>query len=414
MFIVSNTSCNNCGNTIVAFTVDAVNDPVKGIICATCATIDTNAPISSSPISAVTSTKNVTYDSQYRQWQCLLDGRTFNGPSKFAISQHYRHAHGGKQNIVEGTRRAIEQSLVNVVRKIATPDAVEITGVQQAAADATAGAPSRDLFTDFGNEMYRVIETGMHATPSVPIGLIGKSTIVDMIAETDPWNGRYAIQACHRGMDINAFVGGMYPVPDPNVLVEWHDGKLTKMAREGGIYHIEEMANADPDVLSRLHQVMDEGARRFLDLPESLEGDIDISPIFKYVASWNPPAKNYTSNKIPMPVMRRFGFIFTLDQTVVNEPKLLSLYMPEETARRCMALVVELRQNVDTWVCSRDVKLWGQAIANGFSPMDAVKYSLLPKFTASTDVSSTVMTMARSHFAPNTMAPSSMPSQSEY
>lgn len=418
MFIVTATDCSKCGQTIPAYSTDA-QLLYGNIICGTCANPTVTAPVITEDSSTTPLAHNAVYDRDTRRWVCLLDMREFSGPTRFAISQHYRHQHGGKQNMVIGTRREIEQRAVNVISQVSLPNAEAIEVMQQHVFDADAGEPTRDLFTSFGNKMYEDIERALHAKPPVPIGVEGptghgKSTIIDMIANTAPWNGTYAIQACHRGMDINAFVGGMYPVPDPNVLVEWHDGKLTRMARQGGIYHIEEMANADPDVLSRLHQVMDEGSRRFLDLVESPEGSVIVDANFRYVASYNPPAKNYTSNKIPVPVMRRFGYIFRLDKTVVNEPKLMKLYMPEETARRCMALVVELRRSADTWVCSRDVKLWGQAIANGFEPLDAVRYSLIPKFTSSVDVADTVLNMARSHFAPNTLAPSSMPTESEY
>ena len=419
MFIVTATNCTQCGQTIPAYSVDAEISQ-GNIICASCASTPVWAkPVATQDSSAEPLSRNVIYDQNTNKWVCTLDMREFRGPSKFAIAQHYRHRHGGKENMVIGTSRKIHQELVNVISQVSPPDAEAVTAVQQHVFDANAGEPTRDLFTSFGDKMYEDIERALHAAPPVPIGVEGptghgKSTIIDMIADTPPWNGIYAIQACHRGMDINAFVGGMYPVPDPNVLVEWHDGKLTRMARQGGIYHIEEMANADPDVLSRLHQVMDEGSRRFLDLVESPEGSVTVEANFRYVASYNPPAKNYTSNKIPVPVMRRFGYIFRLDKTVVNEPKLLSLYMPDATARRCMALIVELRRNVDTWVCSRDVILWGQAIANGFEPLDAVQYSLIPKFTSSGDVANDVLMLARSHFAPNTLAPSSMPTESEY
>jgi len=424
MFIITETNCSKCGRAIPPYSTDAQLS-YGNIICATCANPTVTEPVITEDSSATIYplSHNVIFDANTRKWICTIDWREFDGPSMFAISQHYRHRHGGKQNMVVGNAvdnsRELEQRLVNVISNVSPPDAEAIAAVQQHVFDADAGEPTRDLFTSFGNKMYEDIERALHAKPPVPIGVEGptghgKSTIIDMIADTAPWNGTYAIQACHRGMDINAFVGGMYPVPDPSVLVEWHDGKLTRMARQGGIYHIEEMANADPDVLSRLHQVMDEGSRRFLDLVESPEGSVSVDANFRYVASYNPPAKNYTSNKIPMPVMRRFGYIFRLNETVVNEPELMKLYMPEETARRCMALVVELRRSADTWVCSRDVKLWGQAIANGFEPLDAVRYSLIPKFTASVDVADSVLNMARSHFAPNTLAPSSMPTESEY
>ena len=348
--------------------------------------------------------------------ECKYEGNFYN--KRMSMAQHFRHQHGGTSNMVvegdDGVGKVIET--INIVTSPASPDEKEVAAVI-ADINRYGGTPSSDFFNAAGRRYYDVISKAMHAKPRVPVGLVGptghgKSTFIDMIAQDAPWNGKYSVQGYNASMDLDTTIGAMYPVPDPTKLVEWHDGKLTVEARRGGVYHAEEFSNANMDLVSRLHQVMDEGARRFLDLIESLERSLSCHEDFCMVSSWNNPGKGYAGTRLTEPIMHRFGYVIIMDKTVVNEPKLLKTYMADETARRVMNLVAELRRNPDTWVSTRDVKLLGQAVANGFEPLDAIEYSLLGKFTATPELRNAVRTLAKARFDAETVAPS-MPTEEE-
>jgi hypothetical protein len=328
---------------------------------------------------------------------CDNCGREFK--SKASVSQHFRHSHAGQQ--VAFTKKAA----VNV---IANPSPAPAGELEQAATEVAGTVAVNGVDLSFlnpnGLKTFDSASKALHASPALNVAFVGptglgKSAITTLIAQASPWDGRYMSDGCHDGMDIESLVGSTWPGGEGEGLTVWRDGNITAAMRAGAVYHLEEMANAPSEMLSRLHQVMDEGEMRYLSLPESAERRVEIHPNFRYVASWNPPGRGYASNRLTDPVLSRFAVFIELRKPIVNEKAVIRQYVSNDLANRIMRLVTDLRENDDTYVTTRDVKLFAQVLASGITPLDAAEMSFVPKVKR-LDASTTVKNLAKISFDP--------------
>jgi MoxR-like ATPase len=316
--------------------------------------------------------------------------------SKRSLGQHLRHQHGGWGGATFDKARIglVGSGIIDAVNQINGQAQAPAAEAAQCVAEVTAASGVNgvgDLSTKFfnanGRRVYGHVKKGLEA--GLVVGMVGpsgtgKSTIAHLVAQQPPWNGAYDSIGCHDGMDIESIVGSNWPSNDAGKLTVWRDGALTASLRAGGIFHIEELANAPSEILSRCHQFMDEGSLRYASLPESEERRVAIHPNARIIASWNPPNKGYASTRITKPIMSRFGIIVDVSKPIVREKDLARLFVDDDTANRIMRLVVDMRGSEETYISTRDVKLFAQVIASGISPIDAVKLSLLPKVSGNT------------------------------
>jgi MoxR-like ATPase len=87
----------------------------------------------------------------------------------------------------------------------------------------------------------------------------------------------------------------------------WHDGTITKAARNGGILHIDEFSLLDGEIQARLHELFD--AQRRLSLEGITSETIKAHPDLFVVVTLNPPEHARHAKPVSQPLMSRFDAV---------------------------------------------------------------------------------------------------------
>ncbi len=138
----------------------------------------------------------------------------------------------------------------------------------------------------FYQKIGREIEVFEHAAKNnLPLLLkgptgTGKSRFIEYMAHQ--MNRTLITVACHEETSSTDLIGRFIIKGTETV---WQDGPLTRAAKEGAIFYLDEIAEARPDVLVVVHPLTDFRRKLYID---KLGEEIEVAPDFMFVASFNP------------------------------------------------------------------------------------------------------------------------------
>lgn len=161
------------------------------------------------------------------------------------------------------------------------------------------GSEARLILTRRTREiLYRLAKAAVMGENVALVGerASGKTAIVKMLAALT--GRRYYRQTFSADTDVAQLVGAWD-------VAGWMDGTILQAGRPGGrkaIYLADELNLASPSVLERLNPVLDD--ERALVLAEKDGERVELDPEFRFIASMNPPRKEYGGRKILSPAMR--------------------------------------------------------------------------------------------------------------
>ena len=139
---------------------------------------------------------------------------------------------------------------------------------------------------------------------------------------------------CHQGMDIAWLIGMPAPTNIVNgVGLVWVDGELTRAVRGGLMIVMEEFNMMPPEMLTRLHGVLDQSHPSHV-LPEAsglTDAYVPIHPDFWFVASMNPVESGYDGSQLSKPMLDRLTYQIPVNQPLGDEAAILKEYFPEDT-----------------------------------------------------------------------------------
>jgi hypothetical protein len=90
--------------------------------------------------------------------------------------------------------------------------------------------------------------------------------------------------SCHDGLEVDDLIGKYVRSGGE---WRWRWGKLVTLVRHGGIALADEIDSARPEMLARIHSLLE--PRRTLSVPEHKGEEIEAHPDFQFVATANPP-----------------------------------------------------------------------------------------------------------------------------
>ena len=183
----------------------------------------------------------------------------------------------------------------------------------------------------------------------------------------------------------------------------WVDGQIVSWAKNGGILYLDEANKMKADIAARLNPILDD--REHLVLME-MDGEvIKRHPLGYMVLSINPLTQEFVAAKpLNDALRRRMGAWLNFDYLSVSpnvSEKEVHLIMEkgdvdEATAERIVQVAAELRlkyKNGDLpyGPSVRDLSNWSQLIADGSSPHEAARQTIVALTSDETDVQDEVM-----------------------
>ena len=138
---------------------------------------------------------------------------------------------------------------------------------------------------------------------------------------------------CHQGMDIAWLIGMPAPTNIGNgVGLIWVDGELTRAVRGGLMIMMEEYNMMPPEMLTRLHGVLDQSNPSHV-LPEAsglTDAHVPVNPDFWFVASMNPVEAGYDGSQLSYAMKDRLTYQIPVNQPLGDEAAILKEYFPED------------------------------------------------------------------------------------
>lgn len=227
----------------------------------------------------------------------------------------------------------------------------------------------------------------------------GKTFIVQTVMEILGKNV-VAVNA-HPGMDIRDLVGQWRPeaLEAGGVTIRWEDGTFTDAVRKGMTFMLEEATRAPQEFMSRMYGVMD-SAGAYWSLPENGEASVPIGDGFSVVATANPPGKGYLAQNLDKAFLRRFKWVRNIDEPLADEEKTLRYILGDgveavDRAKRFYTWVDDAREAADTNINTGDLAAVAEMTMRGFTPMQAIEFTVTPKYAGS---ASALLTGGRAHF----------------
>lgn len=139
--------------------------------------------------------------------------------------------------------------------------------------------------------------------------------------------------SCHDDLTAADLVG-RYLIGDGNTV--WNDGPLARAVRTGAICYLDEVVEARKDTTVVLHPLADD--RRVLPIERTGE-ELQATPEFMLVVSYNPGYQNLLKNLKPSTRQRFVALVFDYPEPVIERG------------------IIETESGVDTAVSTRLVKL---------------------------------------------------------
>lgn len=151
--------------------------------------------------------------------------------------------------------------------------------------------------------------------------------------------------ACNQAFDMSAIFGSWQPTADGSL--EWVDGVLTTMAREGrGVVLVDEINMAAERALARLYGLFD--SRREIVLYEH-SGEVIRIPAgsdFVLISAWNPGYRG--TRELSQALPNRMAFVMEFDYDDEVEADLIFIPAVREMARKLRTMSREIRTPVST------------------------------------------------------------------
>lgn len=183
---------------------------------------------------------------------------------------------------------------------------------------------------------------------------------------------------------VDEFVGKTLLRKDGNSTVTfWQDGVVIKAMREGHWIVLDEINMAAPDILAKLHSLLDDD--RFITLVEK-DGEV-VRPHadFRLFATMNPPEDYVGTKDLNKALMSRFPVILNVDYSdqeakIVQERTGVDALVAEEL----VMVATELRKNkksgaINFIPSTRDLIYCGGLITAGFPKKEAMILSMVNK-----------------------------------
>ena len=228
----------------------------------------------------------------------------------------------------------------------------------------------------------------------------GKTFVVQTVMKI--LGGEFVAVNAHPGMDIRDLVGQWRPeaLEQGGVTIKWEDGTFTDAVRTGKTFMLEEATRGPQEFMSRMYGVMD-ASGAYWSLPENGEAAVEIADGFSVVATANPPGKGYLSQNLDKAFLRRFKWVRSIDEPLADEEKALTYILGDGTAeqvdraKRFFSWVDDAREAADSNVNTGDLTAVAEMTMRGFTPMQAIEYTVTPKYPGT---ASALLTGGRAHF----------------
>ena len=130
---------------------------------------------------------------------------------------------------------------------------------------------------------------------------------------------------CNSAIDFTQVIGGLYPSPDRTL--EWVDGGITKIVREGGVLLVNELNNAPKNLSQYLMSLLDD--RRSITLMGNGNEVVNAHPELLIVADQNP---NYRGTQLlneawkdRFEIKLRYGYDNAIEKKIIKSSSLLEL-----------------------------------------------------------------------------------------
>jgi hypothetical protein len=251
---------------------------------------------------------------------------------------------------------------------------------------------NRDLamgyYTAYGQarllELEQILMEGRNnGEPSMPVLLLGPtgSSKSRMIRDLTNKQGiTYTESNAYPNMDVSLLFGMFRPNEDfMKDGLSWQDGLLTHAISTAGAFFMEEVTRAPQDALGRFFPVTDNGFRT-LPLMEKGELSRDIPQDFWFVATANPATAGYAVQRMDRAFRSRF-MIMRLDEPVADEPRILDDILGNHPHREAFwKVVLEARNNPESYVNTRDIIMAARAIRGGIDPVRAIEMGISYKY----------------------------------
>ena len=219
--------------------------------------------------------------------------------------------------------------------------------------------------------------------PPMPLLLIGptgggKSRMIRDL--TNKHGITYTESNAYPNMDVSLLFGMFRPNEDfLKDGLTWQDGLLTHAVSTGGAFFMEEVTRAPQDALGRFFPVTDNGFRT-LPLMEKGELSRSIPQDFWFIATANPATAGYAVQRMDRAFRSRF-MIMRLDEPVADEPRILDDILGNHPHRESFwKVVLEARNNPESYVNTRDIIMTARAIRGGMDPVRAIEMGISYKY----------------------------------
>lgn len=182
--------------------------------------------------------------------------------------------------------------------------------------------------------------------------------------------------SCHDDTSATDLVG-RYLVRGSDTV--WHDGPVTRAARQGAILYLDEIAEAREDVIVVLHSLSDHRRQLFVDRHDET---LVAHPSFALVASFNPGYQR-GFKELKASTRQRFVFMsFSYPEPAVEaEIVVHESGVDAKVAKQLVAIATKMRGmeelgGIDT-VSTRALVAAGKLIANGLDARRAVRVAVV-------------------------------------
>ena len=325
--------------------------------------------------------------------ECANCGRKYTNP--VALQRCPCGNNGGAQTIsfvsdVLSAPVAVEPEPTDAAKELYAYNA---SVVEKGIRTPTIATPHKETSIDNGNVSYysvygqerldEMLVIGRDTRNRMPVLLIGptgggKSRMIRDLCNKHSIT--YTESNAYPNMDVSLLFGMFRPNEDfMKDGLSWQDGLLTHAVSTGGAFFMEEVTRAPQDALGRFFPVTDNGFRT-LPLMEKGELSREIPQDFWFVATANPATAGYAVQRMDKAFRSRF-MIMRLDESVADEPRILDDILGNHPHREAFwKVVLEARNNPESYVNTRDIIMAARAIRGGIDPVRAIEMGISYKY----------------------------------
>ena len=204
--------------------------------------------------------------------------------------------------------------------------------------------------------------------------------------------------ACHDDLTAADLVG-RHLIGDGETY--WHDGPLSKAAREGAICYLDEVVEARKDTTVVLHPLSDD--RRILPIERTGE-ELKAPPEFMLVVSYNPGYQNLLKGMKPSTRQRFISMRFNYPDSATEKTIIQKeTGIDDVTATRLIELAHALRalkdHDLEESASTRLLVYAATLIKSGFSPIETCRAAIVEPLTDEEETVEALMEVVRAKFS---------------